>query len=62
MRIGELVSISGFYKNFTNPIEIVVYKPETPTNFTPRNDVSANVYGAEFELKKSLEVIGLNDF
>ena len=62
MKRGELVSISGFYKNFTNPIEIVVYKPETPTNFTPRNAVSANVYGAEFELKKSLDVIGLNDF
>ena len=62
MKRGELVSISGFYKNFTNTIEIVVYKPETPTNFTPRNAVSANVYGAEFELKKSLDVIGLNDF
>lgn len=62
MKRGELISVSGFYKNFTNPIEIVVYKPETPSNFTPRNAVSANVFGAEFELKKSLDVIGLNDF
>jgi TonB-dependent receptor len=62
MKRGELISVSGFYKNFTNPIEIVVFKPETPTNFTPRNAVSANVFGAEFELKKGLDVIGLNDF
>ena len=62
MKRGELISVSGFYKNFTNPIEIVVFKPETPTNFTPRNAVSANVYGAEFELKKRLSVIGLNHF
>lgn len=62
MERGELVSISGFYKNFTNPIEIVVFKPETPTNFTPRNAVSANVYGAEFELKKGLSAIGLENF
>jgi TonB-dependent receptor len=62
MKRGELVSVSGFYKNFTNPIEIVVFKPETPTNFTPRNAVSAIVYGAEFELKKGLNVVGLDHF
>lgn len=59
MNRGELLSVSGFYKNFTNPIEIVVYTPETPTNFTPRNAVSANVYGAEFELKKGLKILGM---
>jgi len=62
MKRGELVSVSGFYKNFTNPIETVVFKPETPTNFTPRNAVSANVYGAELELKKALDSIGLRGF
>jgi TonB-dependent receptor len=55
MNRGELFSFGAFYKDFTNPIEIVVYKPETPTNFTPRNATSANVYGLEMELKKSLE-------
>lgn len=59
MKRGELISVSGFYKNFTNPIEIVVFKPETPNDFTPRNAVSANVLGAEFELKKGLEVLGI---
>ncbi|MGB0850807.1 MAG: TonB-dependent receptor domain-containing protein, partial [Bacteroidia bacterium] len=27
MKPGELISISGFFKNFVNPIEVVVYKP-----------------------------------
>ncbi|PCJ65335.1 MAG: hypothetical protein COA58_10780 [Bacteroidetes bacterium] len=55
MNRGEIVSLGSFYKNFTNPIETVVYTPETPTNFTPRNAESANVYGIEFEFKKSLD-------
>jgi hypothetical protein len=59
MKLGELVSISGFYKYFINPIEIVAFQPESPTNFTPRNAVSANVYGAEFELKKGLKALGM---
>lgn len=54
MKRGELISVSGFYKYFVNPIEVVVYKPETPTNFTPRNAVSGSVLGGEFEIKKSL--------
>lgn len=62
MNRGELISISGFYKNFTNPIEIVAFQPESPNNFTPRNAVSANVLGAEFELKKSLSDFGLRNF
>jgi outer membrane receptor protein involved in Fe transport len=57
MKRGELISVSGFYKHFNNPIEIVVYKPETPTNFTPRNAVSADIYGAELEVRKSLSFL-----
>jgi outer membrane receptor protein involved in Fe transport len=57
MKRGELISVSGFYKHFNNPIEIVVYKPETPTNFTPRNAVSADIYGAELEIRKSLSFL-----
>ncbi len=57
MKRGELISISGFYKHFNNPIEIVVYKSETPTNFTPRNAVSADIYGAELEIRKSLSFL-----
>jgi outer membrane receptor protein involved in Fe transport len=57
MKRGELISVSGFYKHFNNPIEIVVYKPETPTNFTPRNALSADVFGAELEVRKSLNFI-----
>lgn len=62
MKRGELISVSGFYKNFKNPIEIVAFQPESPNNFTPRNAVSANVLGAEFELKKSLQDFGLRNF
>lgn len=57
MQSGELISVSGFYKHFVNPIEIVAFKPETPNNFTPRNAESANVYGTELEIKKSLGFI-----
>jgi TonB-dependent receptor len=55
MNRGEVFSVGTFYKNFINPIETVVYTPETPTNFTPRNAKSANVYGVEVELKKGFK-------
>lgn len=53
----DLVSISGFYKNFVNPIEIVAYSEDAPNNITPRNVPQATVYGAEFEIKKNLAFI-----
>ena len=48
---GELISVSGFYKNFQNPIERVIV-PEAPNlEMTYRNVDQAVVYGLELELR-----------
>jgi len=53
---GQLISVSGFYKTFNNPIEIVQYV-QAPNNFQPRNVGFGQVFGAEFELRKSLAFV-----
>ncbi len=56
-RGGELLSLSGFYKKFTNPIE----RSFNPTSANPllvfRNVDEALVYGVELEAKKRLDFI-----
>lgn len=54
---GQLVSISGFYKNLINPIELESYNELSPSDYTPRNQKEAKVYGVEVEVKKSLSFI-----
>ncbi len=54
---GEMVSLSSFYKDFKDPIEIVAYSPIAADNFTPRNVGNAKVYGVEFETRKNLGFI-----
>ena len=53
----DIVSVSGFYKTFTNPIEVVSYNATSADNITPRNVDNATVLGVEFELKKNLGFI-----
>jgi TonB-dependent receptor len=53
----DIISISGFYKTFTNPIEVVSYNATSADNITPRNVDKATVLGVEFEVKKNLEFI-----
>lgn len=50
---GQIFSISGFYKHFTNPIEIVQYI-QAPNNFQPRNVGDGMVLGGEIELRQNL--------
>ena len=50
---GQNVSISGFYKSFVNPIEIVQYVQAT-NNFQPRNVGDGRVVGVELEFFKYL--------
>ncbi len=50
---GQMVSVSGFYKNFKNPIEIVPFQL-SPNNIQPKNTENAIVYGCELEIKKNL--------
>ncbi len=54
---GELVSVSAFYKNFINPIEIVAYDQTAPSSVTPRNSAEANLYGIELDARKNLDFI-----
>jgi hypothetical protein len=53
---GQTVSLSGFYKKFNNPIEIVQYATQTGS-FQPRNVGDGEVFGAEFEFRLNLGLI-----
>jgi len=50
---AQMISFSGFYKKFINPIEIVQYAT-LAGSFQPRNVGDGQVYGAETELRMSL--------
>lgn len=55
---GQLFSISGFYKQFDNPIELVrIPEQQTSTEFQPRNVGNGQVFGAEIELRKNLSFL-----
>ncbi len=53
---ADLISLSGFYKHFNNPIELVAYELD-PSSIQPRNVGQGQIFGAEIELKKSLGFI-----
>lgn len=53
---ADIVSVSGFYKSFDNPIELVRI-PVALRDFQPRNVGNGTLIGAEFELRKSLGFI-----
>lgn len=56
---GEIVSVSGFYKSFDKPIELVVDQDATGkvTRYRYQNQKDAINYGLEFEFRKSLGFI-----
>jgi TonB-dependent receptor len=54
---GEIISVGGFYKSFTNPIELVFNTQAQNDELTWRNIDKATVYGAEFEIKKNLSFL-----
>lgn len=56
---GEMVSLSGFYKNFTNPIERTFNTEAANPELTLRNVDQAHVAGVELELRKKLDFIPL---
>lgn len=53
---GEMFAFSAFYKDFTDPIELTFFE-SAPSQLTPRNLGSAEVYGVELELRKKLGFI-----
>lgn len=55
---GEILSISGFYKTFDNPIELVrIPEAQTTPEFQPRNVGDGMVVGGEIEFTKGLDFI-----
>ncbi len=54
---ADIASISLFYKQFFNPIQLVVFSPTTPSNYQPKNLDDTDVYGFEVEGAKSLGFI-----
>lgn len=56
LKKAQTFSVSTFYKQFINPIEVVQIDIAAG-NFQPRNVGNAQVYGAEFEAKKRLGFI-----
>lgn len=52
---SEIVSISPFYKSFTDPIELTFV---TGNEVKPLNKEDANVYGFEIEARKNLGFLG----
>jgi hypothetical protein len=62
---NQIISIGGFYKTITNPIEQSIDITQATTTFTYDNQKSAKIYGLEFEIRKGLDFIGstfFNDF
>ena len=55
--ITEMVSVSAFYKNFQNPIEVAQDFSTQNLRFTYVNRESAYITGLEFEVKKNLAFI-----
>jgi hypothetical protein len=53
---GQMLSLSGFYKRFIDPIEIVQYASQTGA-FQPRNVGEGRVAGVEIELRQSLGIV-----
>ena len=53
---GDIIAFSGFYKTFKDPIELTFFA-SAPNQLTARNLGSAKVYGAEFEIRKPLNIV-----
>lgn len=54
---GQTFSVSGFYKKFNNPIELVTFSESATSTFQPRNLGDAQVFGLELEGRKNLGFI-----
>ncbi len=54
---GEVVSVSGFYKNFQDPIE-QVFISTASSGYSYQNADHANLFGGEFTFRKRLDFLG----
>ena len=53
---GEMISVSGFYKDFTNPIELTL-TAISEREWLYRNVDQASLFGGEVEVRKSLDFL-----
>jgi TonB-dependent receptor len=58
---GEMISFALFYKKFDHPIEWTFIDAGGTYQYTFENADRAESYGAELDVKKSLDFIGLSD-
>ena len=63
-RAGEVLAVSVFYKDLTNPIEQSVFLQGGLQYYQYRNNSEAIVWGAEFEVRKRLDQVAswMRDF
>ena len=54
---GEIIAVSGYYKEFTNPISLLYRKSSNP-EIQYTNVKGGNLIGVEFEVRKSLTPLG----
>lgn len=54
---GQIISVSGFYKHFQDPIETGVYDVNSTPDYRYFNSKKATNYGVEFEIRKTLDFI-----
>ncbi len=55
---NQLISLTGFFKYFQNPIELIrIPEQQTSSEYQPRNVGNGFVYGFEFEFKKDFAFI-----
>ena len=60
---GEVISLAAFYKHFDSPIEwVYTLSGGTDVVYSYKNARSADNYGLELDIRKSLDFIGLKDF
>ncbi|MEY2904829.1 MAG: hypothetical protein RJA52_845 [Bacteroidota bacterium] len=58
MEKNQILSFSGFFKSFDNPIELVrIPEQQTSTEFQPRNVGDGRLFGVELEFIKNLEFL-----
>ena len=57
-RPGQILAVSGFFKDLDQPIERIIVDPENGSTSYANVD-EAQVYGAEFELRQTLGSVGI---
>jgi hypothetical protein len=57
--LGQTISVSGFYKAFEKPIEIIQFVTQN-SSFQPRNVGDGTVWGLELEMRQNLGLLSQN--